>query len=606
MDSKTKPGSRAHRYVEIIRERARELGRGLRIKEIREAYEEETGEPAPDALTAEISSLKQRGVLEMTGGRPGRSRYAPADLDLDDHEADEPTDDVVVVLKAVRRGYERLDRALSTGEVTDEIERGGESLQSDDPNAVKKRLDTLSRRTERGPEGTQAPRVRRIEATSMLGQPSNHWVPAGVDAPAKELIAPRSKADAIRQFVGLAEEDIGRPPSRAELHWWLESPAAPDPLCSVLDTDTLGTRLSDTGRRDQARTGEKGRLQEVSSPLACDGGAPRRWTLQKVDSADQALSELADTLHLYRVAEELRSVRALQRRADRDGGVLRDLASTRRRLVFDSLQSAVGEYDPVSLLDRLEDTYRTLQGRVEASQGLSDDVRSERRSTLRKRLYSVRSVKGVLRSVDAPDDAVQVECAGEAGTIGLGELEPVLDTVGDILQLDGRQQRRIVKRVRRFPLPEEWAPSAFGTDATPPYSALDRPDAFQALFELFTVPRAQNLLTEARHLLGHVLRDASYVRVLIDELGASSPPERSALIVALGLLGVPAEFSRVVPDPGDVDTVTAWAFGTVLAEWQDAEDTLQQAASRASGPAQEVLEAAVRRIRAGYLPSAIG
>lgn len=603
---RTKPGSRSHRYVQIIGVEAEELGRGLEMDEIREAYREHEGESAPDCITSEISSLNRRGVLEATGGRPGRTRYAPADLDLPEAPSDEPHDDTLVVLEAVRRGWERRGWALSTAEVAEEIGRGDRELRSDHPDTVRKRLETLSRRTERGPEEFREPKVRRLEAISTLGQSSNHWVPAHVDAPPSELIAPRSRADAVRQLVYRCEEDLGRPPSRRELRWWLESPRAPEPIRSVLDPNELGTRLADTGTAHEGHTSEVGRLQPVESSLSCHGGPPRRWTLHEVSEREQALCELEATLHAYRVPEEIRSLRGLQNRADRQGGtVLPDLVDMRRRLLLNSLREAAGDFDATQLLGQLEEAYSVLQERVENTDGLSDDVRSDRRCWLRERLEAVRSTQGALQFIDAPDGAASLNRAGESGTVRLEKLGPVLGTVADVVGLEESQARQVVAEVRRFPGSEKPGRDRIGPGPSGSLSALDRVDAYQAVFELFSVPRARSLITEAQQLLGHVLRDPSYVENLLDQLGTSRSPQRAALIVALGLLGEAPEFSRVIVDAGDIDTVRAWVLATILAEWTEVESRLEKALHRVERAARRAIETAVRRVRAGYLPSAI-
>lgn len=577
------------------------------MDEIRDAYRNATGEEPPDSLSSEISSLTRRGVLEITGGRPGHSRYAPADLDLEEDEGGGPEDDTLVVFKALRSGYDRLERALSTAEVDREIERTGQALQSDHPDAVKKRLETLSRRTERGPEDFREPKVRRVQATSMLGQSSNHWVPAEVEAPAEELIAPRSEADAVRRTVYEAEGDLGRPPSRQELRWWLESPAAPEPILSVLDPDRLGTRLSDTARADEGHEGELGRLQPVTTSCSCHGGPPRRWTVGEVSARQQAQCELEATLHAYRVPEEIRSLRGLQRRADRrDSNVLDDLVATRRQLLLGSLAEAAGEHDAPDLLASLEEAYTTLQERVEATEGLSSDVRSQRRSRLRERLQAVRSTRGAFRFMEGPEAPPDLDRAGEAGTVRLEEFDPVLEDVGRILDLGDRQARQLVAEVRRFPPQEESDRNRIGEGPSPSLSVLDRVGAFQAVYELFTAPRTRTLLTEAQQLLGHVLRDAEYIENLIDDLETSSPPERPALVVALGLLGEHQPLDQAVVSRSNPEQVQAWILAGVLVDWREVASSLEAALTELPTASQDCVEGALRRIQSGYLASAIG
>lgn len=100
--SSTQPGSRAHRLVQLVDALVESEDRGVTVGEIREAYQGREGEPAPDSLTSEISSLKRRGVLAIVGGRPGHSLYAPADRELDLHQRQD--DDGIIVLGALKGG----------------------------------------------------------------------------------------------------------------------------------------------------------------------------------------------------------------------------------------------------------------------------------------------------------------------------------------------------------------------------------------------------------------------------------------------------------------------------------------------------------------------
>ncbi|HKK07882.1 MAG TPA: hypothetical protein VKA44_03280 [Gemmatimonadota bacterium] len=149
----------AHRLVELIGARAEALGRGLEVDEIREAWEEAEGEEAPRTLTAEVSSLKRRGVLRAAGGRPGHTLYAPAGMTgLTKRRED---DDAVIVLDALRRFFEREGWAASTRAVEQEIRAGERELTSQHVNAVKRYLDTLARETVRGPKSSRAPELPR-------------------------------------------------------------------------------------------------------------------------------------------------------------------------------------------------------------------------------------------------------------------------------------------------------------------------------------------------------------------------------------------------------------------------------------------------------------
>lgn len=62
------------------------------------------------------------------------------------------------MLRAVRSGFKRLRRPLSTREIAAEVKRLGLNPESRSPNAVKKYLETLSKGRIRGARGFRAPR----------------------------------------------------------------------------------------------------------------------------------------------------------------------------------------------------------------------------------------------------------------------------------------------------------------------------------------------------------------------------------------------------------------------------------------------------------------
>lgn len=106
--------------------------------------------------------------------------------------------------------------------------------------------------------------------------------------------------------------------------------------------------------------------------------------------------------------------------------------------------------------------------------------------------------------------------------------------------------------------------------------------------------------------MGYVLRDVGLLQDLLDDLGPRPGFPRGALMVGLGLLGEPVSFERAAPDGSDPDAAAAWALGTILASWEEAEAVLAGHEQDISGAARRTLETALRRVRSGYLISAVG
>lgn len=603
---RTKPGSRAHRIVELLREGAERLGRGLELDELREAWREAEGGEPPKTLTAEVASLKRRGVLEAAGGRPGHTLYAPAGMT--GLKAQREDDDAVIVLEALRRGYRRLGRALSTREVAEEVEAGGRALSSDHPNAVKRYLDTLERETVRGPKAARAPKVVRISAEGAAGQPSNHWLPAGAadaeDAP-QDLVAPRSRADAIRLAVGRAAADLGRPVSRTELHWWLEWTGAPPAICQALTPGRAGTYLSDTYRTDRHHVGEEGRLHQVTTRLTCHGGAPVRWSLGPASARQEALCRIEDACGAFRLPAELRSIQALERRAGLlRSEVLSELADLRRGLVASRLRDAAGKFDGRALARELLAAGERMERWRDEGDDLTGGQLETRGYALRDRRELLGAAEGLLTFGGGPE-APEVRAVGEAGLVGLQDLQPLLESAARTIGLPPEAGQQLIAKARRFPVEETPGQERFGSPLDNPLSLVDRLDALEALYELVPAVRARSLVREARALLGYSLRDADTVRSLLEDVEGRPGFPREALIVALGLLGEAVPGRDVSAPSYNADCVAAFVLADVFKDFAKTgvpitvpEDTTAEA--------KRVAATASRRIRGGLLLSAVG
>lgn len=194
---------------------------------------------------------------------------------------------------------------------------------------------------------------------------------------------------------------------------------------------------------------------------------------------------------------------------------------------------------------------------------------------------------------------------GEAGTVSLRVLEPLLEHATELLGLEPHKAR-LTERMRRFPAPESPSRERFGEADTNPLSHVDRVEAIDAVYELFSVPRARSLITDARRLLGHLLRDAALLRNLLDDLDDRMGFPRGALIVGLGMLGEAVSFERAVPDCSIQDAAVGWALAVALDDWREAEQELVEGRQIAFGPARQVLDTALPRSRSGYWISVVG
>lgn len=599
----TKPGSRAHQLVQLVEDLVDERGRGVEVDEIRDAYETQTGQDAPDSLTSEISSLKRRDLLQVVGGRPGHSLYAPANVEMDYHHRED--DPVFRVLEALRAGFERRGRPLPTREVQAELERRGDELDSDNPDAVRRHLHTLARERVRGPEEFRDPQVVRFTATTTAGFGVNYWAPAGADLPEDPPLPPRSTAEAIRRAVDQATEDHPRPVSRTELLWWLDG-HQDRPLQERINRDRLGTALADTRSADEGHQGEEGRLHVVTTPFTCHGGPDVRYTIGPAGEHGTRLCHLEDVCVALRLEEELRTLRGLETQIQM--GVQPEpfdqLATARRGTAVRLLHEAADDEDPAELIVEAKGGLGRRIGWV-TSAGLTHDQLHGRKRALRNRVRQLKAAERLLRFME-PDQAVEVDRVGEAGTVSLSELEPLLQSAADLLELPEGRAQGLVERARRVPSGDDPGGERFGAAAEAPLSLLDRIDAVTLVFRAFSVPRANVLVDQARAVLGHAVRDVELLKEILEELPDREREARRTVWIALALLGELVSPDEARLDPGSFEDVTAWTLSAVLADWEGAVERIDRMDRQVEGPARSVTDMALARVESGMLVSAVG
>jgi hypothetical protein len=140
-----------------------------------------------------------------------------------------------------------------------------------------------------------------------------------------------------------------------------------------------------------------------------------------------------------------------------------------------------------------------------------------------------------------------------------------------------------------------------------PLSILDRVDAMHALVTSCGLPRLDALVGGAVGVLGHVLRDGT---CLLDWLLRTPPGEpmvRSALVTALGLLGVPAPMAVAWPDPSDPDQAEAYFGSLALLPVAECDGRrVMEGELYARGAAVALTEVAVVRMESGSRLAMVG
>jgi hypothetical protein len=613
---RTQVGSRARAYVEMAADFVERHGRGAEVTELRAAYEELHGTAAPSSFTSEICALSRRGVLVMVGGRSGRTLYAPAGMlgALGERE----DDDARIVLAALQAAHGELQRPLSTREIAQAVRRrAGDdhpSLQSTSQNAVRKCLETLARERSRGAEAFRTPQVRRITVETAIGRPSAYWVPAATEGtdPAllghKDTLVPRSRAEAARRAVGWASAQLGRPVTKSELRWSLMTAESAEAASELLRRDALGAALTDAAHGDRASVGQPGRLHAISTRFTCHGGLPPRYSTEPPSEWTATLCEFEDTLLALRVADEFRSIKALERRGYLlRSEMLEEIAWVRRRLLRDHLMRACGSFSAHELTDRLLDSAAHLDD-WRAGQRKVAGIETERwrRHVAVRQAHAEAALQVLTSDIQPSPYAGEVLLVGDAASVPLASLEPLVSAAAIRKRVSTKQVLGWLEDARRVPLERMPGEARFDQGGGVPLSHLDRADALLLLFMRFRASRTRVLLRSAGLVLGEVIRDAELLRDWLRRTSPSDGWARRALLVALGLVGDAVPPAHALPCAPELENAVGWILSVVLSEWRDPEAALEKARGYASESSLHALTEAQARVRMGYPFSAAG
>lgn len=517
-----KPGSRAYGLVETVAAATARLTRAITLDEIRLELAM-LDMSAPQNLGAEISSLARRGVLEAIGAR-GRMRYALPGF-VERAQAPGAASDASLILAALQAEAIERGRMVSTRQVQERLEAEGATLKSADPNAVRARLEGMSRPTKRA-----SPRVRLVRAASPTGKMRSFWAPGEMQALEPPTHGITSRNEAIVQAVSDCTSELGRMPNGPEINAFLGAHRERNSYVKLIGEGDRPGGL--TAAQDAAREGV---LRMMTTPLTAHGGCQPRFALQGVEPAAEAagLAMLDDYTYAYRLGQEGRSIKALRRsRRDAHGSsVIDPLLNAREGLLQTIASELVGEITPS--LDALART---------GARG--DAILLDWRKEVRTSRYEQNSDRAIREVSAIRHEAIEVlksvgpagvahPRVGQANTIPLRDLEVFLPRGAEAGE---RGPGHLIPRVRRFPdlTPEEGSPR-FGTREG---AVVDRAEAILEIAHLHGDRRTVLMLRRAYELLGEVLRDSSAVESSLDDLFARGPsPLASRLLLAAAMMG---------------------------------------------------------------------
>jgi hypothetical protein len=593
--SRTKEGSRSRKIVGLIWRLSQELGRGVEIAEIREAY---PGKP-PATLTAEVHSLKRRGVIQTLGGRASHMRFGLPGSGLPGGSEEDEGEQVLAALKAA---WARERRPISTREVAAELRERGSSIPDSHPNATRKRLETLAAERERGHLSRRAPQVRRIAKELSAAYEASLWIPARVRWTREELPA-RSSADWSRTAVDEATAALGLPVDGMTLTWWADALPDGHPLRRTRPDSGVRGALSKAMRQDRRHEEGPRRLQPLQTQSTCYGGAPLRASLGPPEKAAGPVCSVLDAITMLRLADELGGLRDLGNRAEHlNCRVLREMYGRRRDVLAWAIHEAVGDAD-VREITRALKRYIRVKARWLEAGIISDGQRDARTRELRALKRDLSALPEALElPVPAEHPGFRV---GQTSFFNLDQLDGPIESTRELAGIEEGDRRYLVGAARRFPPYDAGEKRKIGSPREVPLALVDRVDAIRELVSHLALARTAVLVEEAVFLIGHVFRDFPALLVLLDE--DDMPFQvRQAVVVALGMLEFPLPFERVVIDPCDFQEVSAWVLSITLADWNGAEAHIREALSLTAGPARDVVSTALMRLDMGGALSVLG
>lgn len=632
--TQTTPGSIAHRIADAARTATEAAGRPLTAAQLRADYVARYG--ALESLHAvQFHALARRGILVAAAGRAGRTAYVHRDsalratVAMDSDDAPHAEDDAVRVLRALTECAQQAGRPVSTREVGQTLHDLGVRLETADVNGVLVRLRTLAR-PRPGPGRTKgAPRVLRIDATTVRGRPTLRWWPAHLPLPrvvpdhalassvqphlqaTAMALVPATQADALRGAVRQVQRHLGRPVTRAELSWWLAAHPA-EPVAAPLRDAHVQELLSGVAHADRAQAVVPGMLIRVPTPFACPGGTRASyWVLEPEETVNRAAMQVALVRDLavgLRLADEASALATLTQRADRLRlPALAHLADVRGEAVAQMLADHLGEGTEGTDLDAAIDAALASLTRT-ATWAMCD---AKDRDTHAERLREVRDTGEQVLALRAwrrtPVGVTRWTVVGAQSAVALPSLYPLLDAAarefGAPRLVVQRAALRHARRVRRVAV----GASRFGSPTTRGDVGVDRVDALLGIYALVPTPRTHAMLDAAKELLGPVLRDPRPLHRLLAEARTHSRAIMRSAAVALALLSD----DRAAHDLSDV--LSALAAGdaadqraVVLATMLMGRMQLQHLSSGAVMLGDRVADLAWRRAAAGRVLTALG
>ena len=601
------PSSRRARLARLLHAEPRARTDGLTFAEIVERYREAHPEDraATENLKSAVGALIHDAMLVRTGVRRRRTVYAyrgRGGPSLSEERLAALRDAIVEVVEV----HSRVEGTpMATGAVREALKSRG--LWPDRFGRLSLLLTGLT--------GTRygAPRLQSIVSRTANGRTARFWL--SNRAPTQSAPAPATRAEALRRAVGAAADQLGRPVSKREIGWWLDAQPAGSPLRAALDGTALARVLKNATDHDALHAGTPGHVHAVEGPLTCYGGAPTRYLLRPPTSDEVTACRIEDALLAVRPAEELAAVARLEGLADaRRSAPLLALARARRALVVAALRryadpdGVVGHRAVRRGLMRERAAIATL-ARFVADSSAAYGARYSRDAHVEALRAELDAAWEPL-ATSSRDEAAQPRFVGRAALVSARDVRDFATRAVTSGEAPAGRPHALYASARRFPVDRVTIGSPPARRGADELAQLDRPDAILGVFSRVTGPATRRLIESANAVLGLVLRDAAFLRTLLDEISPADRDARAirrALVVSLALLGDCPSLRRAVPEPSDSRGTAAYVVAVVAGELEleRVYECVRSADARATGRARGITARALSALRGGRLLTAI-
>ena len=610
--SPSTPESRRARLARLLRSRPAVRKPGVSFAELLDLYRSAFPDDLAthDSLTSALGALLHDGTVVRSGRKRGRTYYAAApDGRVRRPSERERSTLAAAVVEIVRAHYRAERRPISTAGVRNALKTRG--LWPDRYARLATLLHALAKAPAResGTDPVPRPALKVAPARRTAGRVAAFWIP--VEAPDQPALEPPDRAEALRRAVAIATEQLGRPVTKTELRWWLDTQPPSSMLGLALGDGPLGPAIKNTLDHDRRHEGDTGRLHDITGALTVNGGAPVRRRLGPPTPNDVSASALEDAVSVVRARSESTALQrfegwrktAVQSIPGRK--VLDRIASDRRSLVLHALRVYAGlsENELVDAMARMRSTH-TVASRWLDEASISYAARYTRREQLAQAIADLSAVERLLddrRSSSRIEARIgQLRFVGQTALVPPRTMREFARRTVDAGEIDATRPRTLYTSARRVPNPGRPARPAIDELAL-----IDRLDAVVAVVEAANAPRGRALVSVAHDVIGHALRDAAYLSDRLDDVAPGDHEIRSALVIALGLLGELPDIGLAVPNRRNALESRAYVLAALLATLDagQAESQLAEAADWVRGAAGQILEKALAKARRGMLVS---